>query len=111
MSKCRANSATLPTRSLRSCGQRATRAVNRSFGAISLTANSRRKASRRSFFLSNSNRVKMLRWTGCAVSVHMQYPCNTGEEGGNEPLGHPTDLERKRKGENSMLETRRTLEG
>jgi hypothetical protein len=37
--------------------------------------------------------------------VHMKYPCNTGEEGGKEPLGHPTDLERKRKGENSMLES------
>jgi hypothetical protein len=53
----------------------------------------------------------MPRLIGCAVSVHMEYPCNTGEEGGNEPLGHPTNLERKRKGENSMLETRRTLEG
>ena len=26
---------------------------------------------------------KMLAWMGwCAVSVHMKYPCNAGEEGG-----------------------------
>jgi len=40
-----------------------------------------------------------------------EIPVKRGRGRGEEPLGHPTDLERKRKGENSMLETRRTLEG
>src|SRR5579883_3138610 len=63
------------------------------------------------FFPWSLTLVRTRNVIGCAASVHMKFPCNTGEEGGNEPLGHPTDLERKRKGESSMLETRRTLEG
>jgi uncharacterized membrane protein YeaQ/YmgE (transglycosylase-associated protein family) len=56
-------------------------------------------------------KVIIINGIGCAVSVHMKYPRNAGEEGGKQPLGHPTYLERKRKGESSMLEKRRTLEG
>jgi hypothetical protein len=86
------------------------RAVNR--GSVNFVpSGSRHAIPQRSFCRSNLILDKMHNAIGCAVSVHMEYPCNTGEEGGNEPLGHPTNLERKRKGENSMLETRRTLEG
>jgi hypothetical protein len=46
----------------------------------------------------------------CAVSVHMKFLHNAGGDE-SEPLEHLTNLERKRKGENSMSGKREMEEG